>query len=336
MFQPSIADSVESVPAHRRRAGRVAAFFALALTGAAPTALLAHEGHDHDEAAPAAAMAAGGAARNVAELNSELFEALVESHGDHLDIWLDRYDTNEPVPGAKLALTLGDGAELQAAEESPGQYTVDITPIEPGSAVAVTLTVQVGDETDLLGGTLEIAPEAGEGSVASLGGWIAARWHWALGLVLLVLAVLVALRLRRVRAGSAAGAAASVAPVLCGALAATVLLAAAMPAQAHEGHDHEEEGSTAVPIATQGDRPMRLPDGSVFVPKATQRIIAIRTQIAMAGPSTRCRCGWRARSSAIRARVRSCRPCRVGASSAAPRSGRRWARACAAARCCCG
>src|SRR5690606_30879218 len=43
----------------------------------------------------------------------------------------------------------------------------------------------------------------------------------------------------------------------------------------HEGHDHAE------PAPTQsGDAPARLSDGSVFVPKPTQRLLAVRTVIA--------------------------------------------------------
>jgi RND family efflux transporter MFP subunit len=57
-------------------------------------------------------------------------------------------------------------------------------------------------------------------------------------------------------------------------------LAAAPDARAHE--DHDEETPAAAP---GGNRPARAPDGSVFLPKATQRILAVRTLIASESPA---------------------------------------------------
>jgi hypothetical protein len=50
--------------------------------------------------------------------------------------------------------------------------------------------------------------------------------------------------------------------------------------QAHEGEDHGPPGSTS-PVGR--DLAQRLPDGSVFVPKATQRILAILTALTSEG-----------------------------------------------------
>lgn len=52
-------------------------------------------------------------------------------------------------------------------------------------------------------------------------------------------------------------------------------------ARAHEGHDHGDEPPPAPTI--RGDAPQRLADGSVFLPKPTQRQLALRTQITMSG-----------------------------------------------------
>ncbi|WP_460527470.1 efflux RND transporter periplasmic adaptor subunit [Chitinimonas naiadis] len=51
-------------------------------------------------------------------------------------------------------------------------------------------------------------------------------------------------------------------------------------AQAHEGHDHGDAAQTQ-PLA--GNRPQRLPDGSVFLPKQAQRRLALRTVLAEPG-----------------------------------------------------
>lgn len=55
---------------------------------------------------------------------------------------------------------------------------------------------------------------------------------------------------------------------------------AVLPAAAHEGHAHKDE---TPPPATRGDGPQRLADGSVFLPKLTQRQLALRTQLTAAG-----------------------------------------------------
>src|SRR5262249_47565383 len=59
------------------------------------------------------------------------------------------------------------------------------------------------------------------------------------------------------------------------AFSAAVLTTAAL---AHEGEDH---GGAAVNAAIRNDRDIarRLADGSLFVPKATQRLLAIRTDL---------------------------------------------------------
>ncbi len=63
-------------------------------------------------------------------------------------------------------------------------------------------------------------------------------------------------------------------------LAAAALAAlAAGSAFAHEGHDHGDEP----PPPTRGDGPQRLADGSVFLPKPTQRQLALRTVLAERG-----------------------------------------------------
>jgi membrane fusion protein, heavy metal efflux system len=53
------------------------------------------------------------------------------------------------------------------------------------------------------------------------------------------------------------------------------MMLSASPAFAHEGHDHAAE--PPLPPAVAGELAQPLPDGSVFVPKATQRIFAVRT-----------------------------------------------------------
>jgi len=240
-------------------------------------ALIAHEGHDHDAeagaAAPAAAVMPDGrvAGRTVVELTSELYEAVVESHGDHIDIWLDRYDSNEPVTGARVGVTLGDAAEVVAAEESPGQYMASIKPLAPGAAAALTLSIKAPAGEDLLGGTLADATPPPEPLTARLASLLADGWRWLLAALVTVGAAVV-LRRRRMR-GRDRLLASFVVVTMCGA----TLAAWPVPAGAHEGHDHADEPAAPLPAAVAGGRPARLADGSVFVPKPTQRLLELRT-----------------------------------------------------------
>jgi hypothetical protein len=58
-------------------------------------------------------------------------------------------------------------------------------------------------------------------------------------------------------------------------LALSAVLAASQDVRAHDGHDETSSKSSAESTVT--DLAQRLPDGAVFVPKPTQRILAIRT-----------------------------------------------------------
>jgi RND family efflux transporter MFP subunit len=59
-------------------------------------------------------------------------------------------------------------------------------------------------------------------------------------------------------------------------LALVVLVVSTAYAFAHEGHDHGDAPKAALPA---GDTPRRLPDGTVFVPKPSQRLLSVRTTV---------------------------------------------------------
>jgi hypothetical protein len=79
---------------------------------------LAHEGHDHDEAARAA-LTAAAFPRTTSK--SELYEAVGILKRDRLTFYLDRFATNEPVIGATVSVTIGDreAVEAEATPDAP-------------------------------------------------------------------------------------------------------------------------------------------------------------------------------------------------------------------------
>ncbi len=248
---------------------------------------VAFAGPGHDHGPEQAAKAAPAVPRLVAE-GSEL--ELVATPKDHtLTIYLDKIATNEPVEGAKIEV-MGDGITQVAAKEiGDGTYEIEGEWIHDPGSKALTFVVTAGNSADLLAGVLVIAAgQAEEQSVAAL----ALSWP-----VLLVGAGLIALggfclafAFRPVRlpaedpspseeheirqfpsARMLRNARNSVEILLVAGLLAT-----AWPSKsfAHEGHDHGDEGASAQPA---GSAPAKLPTGEVFLPKASQRLLNVRT-----------------------------------------------------------
>lgn len=151
------------------------------------------DGHTHGpaETAPIALDAPRATA------HSEDFELVVVPAAGELRLYLDRYDTNAPVTGARVEV---ESAALRAAarEVEPGVYSV------PGEAFIapgqhpLSVTVETDTTADLLAATLEIAAAVPVVKVAAFPQWV--PWAGAGGL--LAGAAIVALRRRR--RGSAA------------------------------------------------------------------------------------------------------------------------------------
>lgn len=151
-------------------------------------------GHDHGDETPKAS----GVALPRFAASSELFELVGVLEGKTLTLYLDRAASNEPVPQAELALEFA-GAQLNPKAQADGSFVVELVKA-PGEGVhAVTATVTVGDEADLLAGELDLHGEAHDDHDHDTRNW----WVWgALGLSLLLGAGFALIRRRR--AGGAA------------------------------------------------------------------------------------------------------------------------------------
>lgn len=122
-----------------------------ALLLALPPSVWAGPGHDHGPEAPAPTSAA--LPRFAAE--SELFELVGVLEGQSLRLYLDRAATNEPLPRADIELELA-GQKLRPQAEADGSFAVAL-PQGLGEGVhAVTATITVGEEADLLAGELDV------------------------------------------------------------------------------------------------------------------------------------------------------------------------------------
>ena len=155
------------------------------------------DGHTHAAPPPplAAAPDATGAPRFSTE--TEQFELLGVLQGKVLTLYLDQFATNAPVSKAQIELESGTWKGV-ATEVSPAVYAVPVELLAQPGKHPLTVTVQVGDEADLMNATLEVGPAVLTGAPAKSARFgVAPAWGW--GAAVLSLAGLGWLLLRRRR-----------------------------------------------------------------------------------------------------------------------------------------
>lgn len=138
----------------------------------------AHEGHDHGEP-PAAELLPVLAPR--AEAVGDAVELLAVIDAGQLTLYLDRFDTNEPIGGARIEVESGSFKGV-ATPLGDGVYRLPAAPLQTVGDHALVFTVQFGDQADLLETTLKVAaPDDGAANAARTaagasgpGGWRAA------------------------------------------------------------------------------------------------------------------------------------------------------------------
>jgi cobalt-zinc-cadmium efflux system membrane fusion protein len=237
------------------------ALFVVALAAMAPFAA-AHEGHDHGDAEKSAVVAS---AFPRASARSELYEVVGIAKNGRMSIYVDDAVTNEPVADAKLQVGIGDAAPRDAELVEPGLYALPLaTPETSGSAeVIFSITSQRGD--DLLVGVLTSSKAAVTNPSGSSDLLRRARnsiSHPAVPVAGVLCALLVFFLRHRTVAAVAAG--------CVGAMSAALAVAAV-------GEPVRTATDPVVNTQALSDAPRRLPDGSAFAAKPTQRLLDVRT-----------------------------------------------------------
>lgn len=255
-------------PAGERRSRLQSTLAALALS---ITLLLASvSAQAHAEGAAAADPAAASIEPRV-EASSADVELLGIVEGLRLTVYLDRFATNEPLDGAKLAVErLGESFDAQALGD--GVYAFALPWLASAGSHALLFTVVAPDLSDLLTATLEL-PATDADSAAATAPYasfprslaeVGSRHLLAAALLvsLCVAAIAAVWLVLRRRQSAALGA---------------LLVACLMGAVEHRAYAHE---SVPAPAAGSPKQPSRLADGSVFVPMPAQRALGLRTLVA--------------------------------------------------------
>ncbi len=250
----------------RRLFRLVSAIFCLQLSWSLIAA--AHEGHDHG--APPPPVSTTVAPRM--EASSGDFELVAISRPDGIAIYLDTFRENAPVPGAEIEVDTA-GEILKAEPSGDGTYVIRPKWAGTPGNHDLAFTIQANGLIDVLTGTLTIPAAPAEEKPAELlsGGIVpsalaaavesrmakADTSMWLIITAAFAAGVLFTLLLRRGRNPTAA-----------------VMALAGLALMADPAFASEPQGA-AQPVAR--DVAQRLPDGTVFVPKPTQRVLAIRT-----------------------------------------------------------
>lgn len=224
----------------------------------------AHEGHDHGAAPPPQVTTLAPRA----EAASADFELVAVLRDGTLTLHLDRFADNAPVEGATIEVDTPEGSQA-AKPAGPGTYVLPVSFAAKPGAHDLAFTIMAGDTVDVLAATLSIPaavptssrPQTAAPAVlAQLGGLRADLLAGILaGLLIGFLAG--ALLMSRRRAGAL---------LVLGSLGVAVA-----------GSPQGAWAAETQPPAR--DAAQRLPDGSVIVPKPTQRILGVRTLVTAAG-----------------------------------------------------
>ena len=247
-------------------------------------------GHDHG---PGPETSSSTEVPRLESLGTEL-ELVAVVIDDELVIYLDESATNAPVDDATIEVSGDDVPATAAKQTKNGTYSLDAEWVSGTGTKALTFVVTAGDRVELLNGTLGLGA-ADDHSIAHSSSLLARPKLWIFAGVAALLGFLLAFAFRPVappREHLEDEPAALPRPKLdvvsskkhaAHLIVLLVALAAIKPAvaSAGSGHDHGPGGHDQ-PTSAGGYIPRKLPDGDVFLPKPSQRLLNVRTAVAKA------------------------------------------------------
>lgn len=272
----------------------------------------AHEGHDHDKPAPLSLPVAP----RVVAVTPELELVGVASGQGRLTVFLHAFETNEPIRGARMTIS-ADGQSGEAEPRGDGVFSFQAPWLANAQTIDLIFALTLTDGTqDLLTGQLNQASAnasstaGGSGTADTLAPLRERSDLFAGGLLGVMAGILLTLLLigksrrtsaeRNVRVDQVArrpavpGDAASLgatgrAPSTAGIGAALALLLAACDGTATlaRAADPAPPRPPSIPATMATDLAQRMPDGTLFVPKATQHLLSVRTIMSSRGHAPR-------------------------------------------------
>ncbi len=134
------------------------------------------------------------------ETFTEAFELVGRLQGGELSIFIDRYETNEPVLDGTLEVEFNGIKAPAKFHADHGDYAVSDERLLKALAVpgkhALVFTLTAGNDSDLLEATLEVGPAQAAQELAHF------PWAWTAAAIAAAMATAALLILRRRRAGS--------------------------------------------------------------------------------------------------------------------------------------
>ena len=248
--------------------------------------VVGQEGHDHDKPAPLNLPVAP----RVVAVTPDYELVGVLSGEQRLTIFLHHFGTGEPVKDAKIAVST-DEQEVEALAKDDGVFELTAPWLRTAEAIDLIFKLTLPGGQDILTGRLERA----KGSVVELtsSSTLAKNQTLLVGLGALMMGVLLTLlvsaRLARGRHAqvseqrpehqtlSSTETETKVQRLRLGPVVVVAVLVASTLFISGQAGSQTKTILPSVPATMATDAPQRMADGSLFVPKATQHLLSVRT-----------------------------------------------------------
>ena len=267
-----------------------AALFLAAIQVIAVATAPAHEGHDHDKPA---ALNLPIAPRVVAVTpNYEVVGVI--SGEQRLTIFLHHFATGEPVKDAKITVSGGD-QEAEATAKEPGVFDLTAPWLRAADGIDLIFRLTLPNDEDILTGRLEATSAAAAMAGQPPSSALITAQSLLIGLGGLaagtLLTLLIGANVRRRRASTdeagqehqttaARRVEAKEKHLLRAPVAMFAALFAVLLLWKGTASSQTAVALPSVPATMATDVPQRMADGSLFVPKATQHLLSVRTVLA--------------------------------------------------------